>query len=216
MSTLARILFAVSIPIIAALSAPGCGGGAAAACEGFCESSLACAGADLCVLVDPDAAMNACKDKCSAGFAALSEVEAQEAQGCFLCISEAAQGGCFYAIAGTQLCDQECGTQAVIDATTKWREASKKLDPLPDGACTNGRNYLEGGRCQRTASIGGCNIECCNGDCGPVPDVSATCDTTMTPVLCTCTEGKNKGKTLSSIDLCSIEELFDLWNVCNL
>ncbi len=213
MSSLFRVVVALSLPVIAVLSVPGCGGSTSATCDGFCTSGLGCIEADSCVLVDPDAAKSACVESCSIGFAALDAAETQAVDGCLSCLNNAAQGLCYESIPDQHVCDEVCDTDAVEAAGKKWSAAQETGEPPAGGECTNGRNVLGSSECQGSSTSGACDIACCNGSCGAVPDVSASCDTNATPASCTCTEGKNKGKAFTTDNPCSGNEL---WNECNL
>jgi hypothetical protein len=215
MSLFTRVSALLFVSLVAAIPFAGCSSGASSNCSHYCKSTLACATAQSCTFVDPGAAEDACVSLCEAGFNGLTGAETQAIDDCLSCAIQANPNDQCISNLPKTTCETICGTKATTDALDKWLQNLGSAPPPPGGECTNGRDYFS---TQSECDFGGdgmsCSIQCCNGKCGATPDVGVTCDETTSPGTCTCTNGKNKGKTFTPAgDPCDANEA---WNQCNL
>lgn len=182
-------------------------------CIDYCDSRLACVDPAECVLADAAGAKTVCETGCAKGLAVLSMAEHATLKTCLDCMfSKAAPGTCFEELPFDS-CKAQCDSSAVDNAAEKWIEASVPPPGDTKGLCTNGKSIFEDISCTAGASETECSLECCNGSCGATPDVGVECQTPGSgPSSCTCTAGKNKGKTFQAPDPCG----GDVWNQCNL
>lgn len=182
-------------------------------CAAYCASQLACLTPGQCVLVDAAAAKSTCEAACDKGLGVLDAAELTAFQGCFDCLfANVGAGTCFENLP-IGSCEAACNSDAVEAAGEKWEDASEPPSGDTSGLCTNGQDLFQGGECGASSDGTSCTLECCNGTCGAVPDVAVSCVPDGAATTCTCTAGKNKGKTYSSAEDCGSDEL---WNQCNL
>ena len=187
----------------------------AASCSGFCDNAVGCIDPAECVLVDPTGAKAACVANCAAGYAVLTTAEAAAVAGCIDCIVAATPtGACALDGDGAAACKAKCDSDVIEAAGEKWMDLAMPSGSVdPTAVCTNGKNPFGSSACSAAGGGGSCDIECCNGDCSGAPTVGATCTPEFGAATCTCTAGKNKGKTYPTSDACSSDEV---WNQCNL
>jgi hypothetical protein len=192
----------------------GTGGAAGHGCGGYCKSILACATAATCVFADPAGAQSACAASCDDAVGALSAAEQGLVDTCLACANQATGGACFLTLPMGS-CKTECDGADTDAAMKKWLDVVGNAPLDPAAACTNGVNALANQDCAAGGGGSTCSVQCCNQTCGATPDVAADCTTpTSGPATCTCTEGKNKGKTFTPAgQACSS---VDVWNACNL
>jgi hypothetical protein len=207
-SRAAALVFAglVALPFAA------CGGttaGGNGTCSSYCQVTVACADPTTCVLADPSGAQASCVSTCETGMAALTSSEQTLVDTCFACLTEAAGGKCFSNLP-KGACDAQCNGAATTAAGNKW-DAAVAAAPTPAAAlCTNGMNAYGGSSCTGGGTDSSCTNTCCNGSSCTTADVAVECSGANLD-MCTCTAGKNKGKTVSATS-CS----GDLWTLCNL
>lgn len=182
-------------------------------CSGYCKSLLACATPDICILVDPTGAQSACAASCDSAVGALTAAEQSLVDTCLACADQASGGQCLTMLPMGS-CATECNGPGVDAAMNKWQKTVGNAPLNPAAACTNGVNALANQTCSGGGGGATCSTQCCNQTCGATPDVAADCTTPASgPASCTCTAGKNKGKTFTPTgDACSV----NVWNACNL
>jgi hypothetical protein len=214
MSTLSKASAFVLFALFAACggsAGTGAGAGSSAVCDTYCQGVATCANPSTCVLSDPSAFATACKKNCEAGFAMLPNADAAAVTECLSCMASAAGGKCVTTLpSGT--CGAQCDTASSADAFNAWASAFASAPITSASACTNGNNLFAYGDCG--SSVGGsgsCGVSCCVSPPCSTPDVAATC-TGPNESMCTCTAGKNTGKTFTSSTGCA----FEPWNECNL
>lgn len=187
----------------------------AESCAGFCDYAVGCIDPAECVLVDPSGAKAACLANCAAGYAALTAAETAAVAGCIDClVAVTPPGVCGFDSEEGAACKTKCDSNEVEAAGEKWMDLAAPSGSVdPTATCTNGKNPFGSSACSAAGGGGSCDIECCNGDCTGAPTVGATCTPEFGAATCTCTAGKNKGKTYPTTDACSSDEV---WNQCNL
>jgi hypothetical protein len=216
------VLFAVAAPLAGCGShdpiagapdggTPDAGSSRADICKVYCQEGLACVDPQTCTLAAPAAASSACASTCEAAYTALTPAQSLLMDACFSCINQAAAGKC-PDILPQGTCDSVCNTDAANAAGEAWAGAFRAMPSTPATQCTNGMDALGGGSCAVSAGDPTkCEKSCCNHDACATPDVAIVC-TGASLDMCTCTAGKNAGKTFQSSDGCSS----DVWTLCNL
>jgi hypothetical protein len=206
-SSVARaVALLVPSALLVLFNATGCAGNDHH-CSTYCKDLLSCATPATCVLSDPSGAQSACETVCENGYDALTSAEVTLVDACFSCLTAAVPEGTCPTTLPTDTCKTACDSAATDAAGKKWATASAATPPDPAGVCTNGRNLFSG---NETCSGGGtgttCTLDCKDGS----TEVGTSCDGSG---ACTCTAGKNKGKTYTSASPCDGN---DMWNKCNL
>jgi hypothetical protein len=203
----ALVLFA-----LAAAPFAGCGSSNphADTCSGLCQAALACVDPSRCVVADPAGTQEACIQTCEAGYAGLTPAESDLVTACLSCAINAASGKCVTAVSGSA-CDAACKSADASAAGEKFTQGLSAAPPSAASQCTNGMNLIGSTSCEGSGDPTSCTQSCCNGASCATPDVAVQC-TTSSPAMCTCTFGKNTGKTFSSPQGCGV----DLWTECNL
>jgi hypothetical protein len=170
------------------------------------------------MLAEPSATTSACATACESGVAALSASDANLVDACFHCLGAA--GNQCYASLQTQ-CQPVCDSGPISGASDNYGAALQALlkKGIPPALlCKNGMilfGIVGGGTCAvQPSTTGDCTDSCFNlgSSAGATPDVAVQCSAT----LCTCTAGKNKGKTFpppASPVACGN---LDPWDECNL
>jgi len=211
MSIVSRAAALVFIGLVA-LPFAACGGTTVSAgsstCASYCQLTVGC-NDPTCVLADPSAAQAACASTCETGLTSLTSAEVALVEACLDCLTQATGGKCSANLPkGT--CDAQCSSAATKAAGQKW-EASTAATPTPAaGLCTNGMTAYGGSSCQGGGTDTSCTSTCCNGSSCTTPEVGLAC-TGANLDACTCTVGKNKGKTVSATSCAG-----DVWTLCNL
>lgn len=182
----------------------------AGTCSSYCALVVACDTPDKCTLADPGAAQQDCVTSCEAGFAALSTTDRAAFDPCIDCLLQAAGGMCPTALPGST-CNAQCDSAAANAAGDKFGKAADASATANMDLCTNGRVAFGATACTGSGDGTSCTSACCNGDTCSTPDVAFTCTGTSLD-QCTCTAGKNKGKTFQGGASCGA----DPWNECNL
>jgi hypothetical protein len=219
-------LSALFLLVSAALPLASCGGGApqgsvdtspfASTCASFCAGDrLACIDPAGCTLADAAGTQRACVGACEASFAALASDEAQVVTACYACKAQGVAAGQCQELAVS--CDlSQCLplNLSFAAAEAQWAQVFTANPAYSAGQCTNGKNALGGASCKVSSSSGSgpCTATCCNGLNCTSAEVGLQCDGASPTANCTCTAGKNKGKTFQSSISCDA----DVWTECNL
>ena len=205
----ALVLFAfTALPFAACTGGTG-GSTASGPCASYCQAIVDCSATTGCVFTDATSAEDACVSSCQTGLAALTAAESELVTTCFDCTFASADAGC-PGSSPASTCATECNSAATTAAGNKW-QAAVMAAPTTAAQCTNGMDPLSGGSCSGGGDTTSCTSSCCNGSgaCA-TPDVALECSGTNLET-CTCTAGKNKGKTVQAT-ACS----GDVWTLCNL
>jgi hypothetical protein len=114
-------------------------------------------------------------------------------------------------------CASVCTPTGTI--SDRWGAAAENVPVPPGGLCTNGMSNLGGNCFLENGNPNPCNTTCCNSyDPCPNPVAAARCTQHDGGAeTCTCTAGKNTGKTFTQQRMpgrdCGAD---DVWNICNL
>jgi hypothetical protein len=183
-------------------------------CASFCATSLLCGTQDKCTLADPAAAASGCSGACLNVSKALPPAEVSTLAACYACLNAQTPALCPKASFGA--CKNLCDDTAVNQAGDAFFQALQQAPGTASVVCTDGENLLLN-HCAEASSLTSCTLSCSNNGNTASPDVEAQCTVPDAgPIPCTCTAGKNKGKTFSVPNAPEFCSNLDVWFECNL
>jgi hypothetical protein len=183
-------------------------------CSLFCATTLLCATQEKCTLVDPAAAASACTTACQHAAQPLTPAQVSTIAACYACLNALTPALCPRASFAS--CKSVCDDTAVNDAAYPFEQVLLKDPGAAALACTDGENLLLS-HCSDGSSAGSCTLSCCTTAGCASPDVEAQCTVPDSgPIPCTCTAGKNKGKTFEVPNTPGFCGNLDVWPECNL
>jgi hypothetical protein len=183
-------------------------------CSQLCATTFLCGTQGHCTFTDPAAAASACTAACQGAAQALTAAEVSTLLACYACLNAQTPALCPAASFGP--CKSVCDDTAVNDAGYVFNNALQKEPSAAALTCTDGENLLLS-HCSEGSSVGACGVSCCQVAGCASPDVSAQCTySDAGPIQCSCTAGKDKGKTFevpNTPDRCGG---IDVFSECNL
>jgi hypothetical protein len=183
-------------------------------CAQFCATTLLCGMQDKCTLADPAAAASGCSSACLNASKALTPAEVGTLAACFACLNAQTPALCPGVSFGP--CKSVCDDTAVNQAANPFFNALQQAPGTAALACTDGENLLLS-HCAEGSSASSCTLSCSNSTTSTSPDVAAQCTVPDAgPIPCTCTAGKNKGKTFSVPSTPEFCGSIEVWVECNL
>jgi hypothetical protein len=194
---------------------PACSdGGGQDFCSLFCATTFVCGVADNCTLPDSAAAASGCAAACQDASKTLSSGQVSTLAACYACLNAQIPALCPETSFGP--CKNICDDPPVNQAGDAFLSALLNEPGTAALNCTDGENLVLR-QCSQSSSPGSCSLTCCDTRGCVTPDVAVQCTVPDSgPIPCTCTAGKNKGKTFEVANTSAQCGNINAWLECNL